>query len=204
MTKNNILSGTSLEVKAYWDAKYSENSIDWDIGSVSSPFKEYIDQIDNKSQKILIPGAGNAYEAEYLFVNGFKSVYVLDISSNAINGFKQRFPDFPDKQLLNQDFFNHIDTYDLILEQTFFCAINPPDRKKYVKKVHSLLNDKGRLVGLLFNHEFEKAGPPFGGSVKEYKELFSPYFEFKTFEVAYNSIKPRHNREHFINFLKNK
>ncbi|MEI7484812.1 MAG: methyltransferase [Ignavibacteriota bacterium] len=204
MTKKNELSGTPLDVKSYWDAQYFENMTGWDIGNVSTPIKEYIDQISDKSLKILIPGAGNAYEAEYLFLNGFKNVYVLDISSIAISSFKQRFPDFPDKQLLNQDFFSHNDMYDLIIEQTFFCAINPADRAVYVKKTHSLLKENGRLVGLLFNHEFEKEGPPFGGTAKEYEELFAPFFDFKTFEVSYNSIKPRANREHFINFLKKK
>jgi SAM-dependent methyltransferase len=202
MTKKNKVSGTPADVKSYWDTQYSENMTGWDIGHISNPVKEYIDQLSDKSVKILIPGAGNAYEAEYLFLNGFKSVYVLDISSLAINSFKQRFPDFPSENLLEHDFFAHSDTYDLIIEQTFFCAINPADRLKYVKKVHSLLKDRGKLVGLLFNHEFEKEGPPFGGSVKEYESLFSPYFEFKTFGISYNSIKPRANREHFINFVK--
>jgi SAM-dependent methyltransferase len=202
MTKNNKLKGTPMEVKAYWDEQYSENSTGWDVGFPSTPIKEYIDQLTDKSVKILIPGAGNAYEAEYLYLNGFKNVYVLDISSMAINSFRQRFPDFPDKQLINQDFFMHNDTYDLIIEQTFFCAINRAHRLKYVQKVHSLLKSKGKLVGLLFNHEFEKEGPPFGGSLKEYQDLFSPYFIFRTFEVSYNSIKPRDRREHFINFVK--
>lgn len=204
MTKKNELSGTPLDAKSYWDAQYSENMTGWDIGNVSTPIKEYIDQISDKSLKILIPGAGNAYEAEYLFLNGFTTVYVLDISSIAISSFKQRFPDFPDKQLLNQDYFSLNDTYDLIIEQTFFCAINPADRARYVMKTHSLLKENGKLVGLLFNHEFEKEGPPFGGTVQEYEELFSQFFDFKTFEVAYNSIKPRDKREHFINFLKKK
>jgi thiopurine S-methyltransferase len=202
MTKNSKLKGTSIEVKAYWDTQYSENSTGWDVGFPSTPIKEYIDQLSDKSVKILIPGAGNAYEAEYLYQNGFKNVYVLDISSVALSRFRQRFPDFPDKQLLNQDYFAHTDTYDLIIEQTFFCAINPEDRRKYVEKTHSLLKEKGKLAGLLFNHQFEKEGPPFGGSIKEYEDLFLQYFDMKTFEVAYNSIKPRNMREHFINFVK--
>jgi thiopurine S-methyltransferase len=194
--------GTTKEVKAYWDTQYLENRTGWDIGYPSTPIKEYIDQLTDKSVKILIPGAGNAFEAEYLYLNGFKNVYVLDISSVAISRFRRRFPDFPDKQLLNQDYFSHTDTYDLIIEQTFFCAINPEDRRKYVEKSHSLLKNKGRLVGLLFNHQFEKDGPPFGGDIKEYEDLFLPYFDMKTFDVSYNSIKPRSKREHFINFVK--
>lgn len=202
MTKNKGIPATSTEVRDFWDHKYSENLTGWDLGTVSLPIKEYIDQLSDKSASILIPGAGNAYEAEYLFLNGFSNVFVLDISRLALDNFKKRFPDFPDNQLLCQDFFEHNKTYDLIIEQTFFCAINPSDRSKYVEKVHSLLNEKGKLAGLLFNHEFEEAGPPFGGSIAEYEKLFSQYFTFKTFEVSHNSIKPRAGREHFIIFVK--
>lgn len=202
MTKKIILTGTSKDVKAYWDDKYTENETGWDIGYPSTPIKEYIDQLTDKSIKILIPGAGNAYEAEYLFLNGFKNVFVLDISSVAISSFKNRFPDFPDKHLLAEDFFSHNETYDLIIEQTFFCAINRAERLKYVKKAHSLLRSNGKIAGLLFNHEMEKEGPPFGGSPEEYEALFSSYFTFKTFECSYNSIKPRNTREHFITFVK--
>ncbi len=202
MKKNNKFEKSSIKVKAYWDAQYTDNATGWDVGHPSTPIKEYIDQLSEKSIKILIPGAGNAYEAEYLFLNGFMNVYVLDISSVALDSFRKRFPDFPGKQLLNEDYFMHSGTYDLIIEQTFFCAIHPSDRSLYVKKAHSLLNSKGKIAGLLFNHEFEKEGPPFGGSPVEYEGLFSPYFDMKTFEVSYNSIKPREGREHFIIFVK--
>ena len=63
----------------YWSSRYAEERTGWDIGHPSTPLKEYIDQLQNKNLKILIPGAGNAYEAEYLFEQGFKNVYVLDI-----------------------------------------------------------------------------------------------------------------------------
>ena len=202
MAKNRGIHGSSIEVKSYWDNKYSENQTGWDIGVVSIPVKEYVNQLSDKIVKVLIPGAGNAHEAEYLFVNGFNNVFVLDISRLALDNFRKRFPDFPVNQLLCEDFFGHNKTYDLIIEQTFFCAINPLDRKKYAQKVHSLLKVNGKLVGLLFNHEFEEEGPPFGGSIDEYEKIFSPYFNFKTFELSYNSIKPREGREHFIIFVK--
>ena len=114
-----------LETKKFWDLQYLAENTGWDVGSVSTPLKEYIDQLNDKNIKILIPGAGNAYEAEYLHLKGFASVTVLDISALAIKSFHNRFPDFPEEYLLNQDFFEHTGTYDLIIEQTFFCAINP-------------------------------------------------------------------------------
>lgn len=63
--------------------------------------------------------------------------------------------------------------------------------------MQQLLNDSGRLVGVLFNTDFV-GGPPFGGSKEEYKKHFSPYFLFKYFENCYNSIKPRAGTELFI------
>ena len=51
----------------YWTNRYQNNDAAWDLGAPSGPLKEYIDQLNNKELHILIPGAGNAYEAEYLF-----------------------------------------------------------------------------------------------------------------------------------------
>jgi len=53
----------------YWTNRYNSDKTGWDLGEPSQPLTQYIDQIKNKEIKILIPGAGNAYEAEYLFVN---------------------------------------------------------------------------------------------------------------------------------------
>jgi len=188
--------------KEYWDRRYLDKETGWDIGNVSTPLKDYFDQIKNKDLKILIPGAGNAYEAEYLFKNGFINIFVLDISPVAIAEFKHRVPDFPWENIICEDFFNHHDHYELIIEQTFFCALEPHMRSAYAKKMSELLKKHGKLVGLLFNTEFDKAGPPFGGSKEEYVKYFEPYFNFQTFENAYNSIKPRAGRELFINLVK--
>ena len=186
----------------YWQNRYLKDDAGWDVGMPSTPIATYIDQLINKDLKILIPGCGNSYEAEYLWKNGFKNVHLLDYALQPISNFKKRVPSFPDTQLFVTDFFKHVGQYDLIIEQTFFCAINPSLRDQYAKHVHSLLADKGKLVGLLFNCEFEKDGPPFGGNADEYKKCFSPYFDFKTFETAFNSIAPRAGRELFINLQK--
>ena len=50
----------------YWSERYSQNKTGWDIGYPSTPLKEYIDQVTDLDLNILIPGCGNAYEAEYL------------------------------------------------------------------------------------------------------------------------------------------
>ena len=115
----------------FWDNKYKSEQTGWDIGSISTPLKEYFDQLTNKELKILIPGGGNSYEAEYLHKKGFKNVYVVDISATVLTNFQKRVPSFPNQCLINIDFFELNDSFDLIIEQTFFCAINPDLRPKY-------------------------------------------------------------------------
>lgn len=182
----------------YWNKRYETNDFGWDIGGVSEPLKTYIEQLDNKNLKILIPGAGNAYEAEFLFNLGFKNVFVLDFAEAPLQNIKKRLPDFPDNQLIQQDFFEHNGQYDLIIEQTFFCAINPSLRAKYVQQMHSLLTPNGKLVGLLFNDILNIDKPPFGGNSEEYQKLFSDTFDIKKMEPCHNSIKPREGRELFV------
>lgn len=188
--------------KLYWEDRYTSNKIGWNIGHVSTPLKAYIDQIEDKNLKILIPGAGNSYEAEYLWNNGFKNVYVLDIAQQPLDNFKNRVTDFPENQLLHENFFDVEDRFDLILEQTFFCALNPLLRKAYVEKMEELLNTNGKLVGLLFDFELTNEGPPFGGCKSEYQSLFKLKFETKVLEPSINSIKERQGKELFFIFEK--
>lgn len=68
--------------------------------------------------------------------------------------------------------------------------------------MHQLLKPKGKLVGLLFNDVLNTDHPPFGGNKIEYLPYFEQLFKLNMFEPAYNSIKPRANRELFINFEK--
>lgn len=182
----------------YWDHQYKYNQTGWDIGYVSTPLKEYFDQLKDKTIKILIPGSGNSYEAEYLWKNGFINVNVLDISELAMNSFQNRLPDFPESNLLNENFFSHTSEYDLIVEQTFFSALHPEQRKDYAAQTSELLKPNGKLIGLLFGSAFRFDGPPFGGNKEEYIRLFSPFFQILTMEMAYNSIKPRDGNELFF------
>ena len=150
---------------------------------VDNKQKEYFDQLNDKDQKILIPGCGNAYEAEYLYQNGFKNIFLVDFSKKALDNFKKRIKNFPKENLICKDFFDVDGTYDLIIEQTFFCAISKKLRPVYAKKVHSLLSKNGKLVGLLFNAPMYEDHPPFGGTKDEYSSYFNPFFNFKIFDT---------------------
>jgi len=185
----------------FWSDRYQTLNTGWDLGTISPPIKEYIDQLEDKSIRILIPGCGNAHEAEYLYELGFTNVHVLDFVKEPLADFKNRVKDFPEAHLHQDDFFEHVGQYDLILEQTLFCAIDPSLRQDYVATVNRLLTPKGKLVGLLFNRLFE-GGPPFGGNLNEYQTQFSKVFKCVKMGSCYNSIEPRLGSELFIQIQK--
>ena len=186
----------------YWNTRWRLAETGWDIGYPSPPIENYMLQYKDKKAAILVPGCGNAYEAEFLANSGFKNITLLDISDYAVNILKERFKDYPEVNVVCEDFFDHKGNYDVIIEQTFFCAIDPTKRNDYAEKAAELLTEKGQLTGLLFNKVFETKGPPFGGTEPEYRFIFEPFFKSIYMQECYNSIDSRKGKELFINLRK--
>ena len=185
----------------FWNSKYENNLTGWDLGTISPPIKAFIDQVENKNLRILIPGAGNAYEAKYLIEQGFTDITIIDIAPKLIQKLEKEFKENKAIHLILGDFFEHEGQYDLILEQTFFCAIHPSLRTQYVEKMRSLLSKEGKLYGLLFNRSFE-GGPPFGGNKEEYLALMKNKLKINTMEICYNSHPARKDTELWIQLQK--
>ena len=194
----------------YWNSRYLNNEAAWDTGEITTPLKTYFDGLSDKEMYILIPGAGYGYEAEYLFNAGYKNVFVCDIALAPLEAIQKRCPGFNSSNLLLQNFFEldlnsdvpYKKGFDLIVEQTFFCAIDPKLRPKYFPQIKNLLCNNGRLVGVMFDDVLNIDKPPFGGSKTEYQSYFKGLFKTNKFESCYNSINPRAGRELFINLEK--
>jgi SAM-dependent methyltransferase len=183
---------------AYWNQRYINEETGWDIGEVSPPLQAYIDQLTDKNSAILIPGAGNAHEAIYLAKKGFTDITVLDFAATAIARLREKYAaTLPAIKMQQEDFFSFKGRFDLILEQTFFCALDPSRRKDYVKQMASLLSGNGKLVGLLFNRDFEQS-PPFGGNENTYRQLLTEALRIRKMEACYNSHPARSGTELFF------
>ncbi|HRO76766.1 MAG TPA: methyltransferase domain-containing protein [Crocinitomicaceae bacterium] len=188
--------------KQFWNDKWENNLTGWDVGHASPAITDFMQTISDKNLAILIPGCGNAYEAEWLVERGFTNITLLDIAPKLVGTLQEKYKDTPQIKVFCEDFYEHESQYDLIVEQTFFCANDPKDRTKYVEKSASLLNENGKIIGVLFCVEFDKQGPPFGGTTSEYNEIFKSHFHILKMENCYNSISPRANTEVFIHFQK--
>ena len=192
---------TDFLSKDYWNNRYEANETGWDLKTISPPLKAYIDQLTDKNLSVLILGCGSGHEAEYLLRQGFKDVTVIDFAPLVVQKMQKYMSDYQNVKIICADFFTHTGKYGLILEQTFFCALDPSLRTNYVQKMSELLKENGKVVGLLFGVQFPN-NPPFGGSREEYLTLFSNNFKITLLELCYNSVKPRHGNELFFNFSK--
>lgn len=189
----------------YWNSRYQSKETGWDIGYPSTPLARYIDQLTSLSLSILIPGCGNAYEAQYLLEKGFTSVTLIDIAPEVTRAISEKLRNYIQSgqlKVITGDFFELRGQFDLILEQTFLSALPPSLRSNYVQKMQELLKPNGKLVGVIFNTIFDKEGPPFGGTMEEYRRMFEKSFQIRTLEPCYNSIEQRAGTEAFIHLVK--
>ncbi len=187
-----------------WETCWQAGQTGWDLGTASPPLMAYANQIpvEQRARRVLIPGCGNGYEAIYLLQTGFTNITMVDIAPTAVARLRARLDESApgweqNLQVLCADFFELNGPFDLILEQTFFCALEPALRPNYADKMQELLAPGGKLAGLLFDKNFD-GGPPFGGHAEEYRQLFQPLFSIKTMTPCYNSIPPRAGAELFF------
>lgn len=184
----------------FWSTRYIENSTGWDLGQVSPPIEAYIDQLTDKNISVLIPGCGNSHEAEHILSAGFKKVTLVDISEVLVDRLKIKFEkEIADGrcEVIHADFFDLKGTFNLVIEQTFFCAIDPSLRSNYAQKMAELLKPGAKVAGVMFEME-KPEGPPFGGNSEEYLNYFTPFFEINTMEPCHNSIESRAGKELFV------
>ncbi|HUH74973.1 MAG TPA: methyltransferase [Chitinophagales bacterium] len=200
---NNQKDPSKIELdQKFWNTLWENKITHWDIGYPSPAITEFMSKFPDKDASILIPGCGNAYEAEFLVKNGFNDITLIDIAPIAVNYIQEKFANYSQIKIFCEDFFEHDKKYDLIIEQTFFCALDPKKRNDYARHSASLLNPNGKIVGLMFEKDFGKPFPPFGGSQEEYIKTFEPYFEINSMEKCENSIPPRVGTELFVHLTK--
>ena len=204
ISKNNTHAPFSPE---YWESSYKSGEMGWDIGRPTPIFDQWIETC-KKPLSICILGAGNGWDA-INFASKGHIVTAVDFAESAVknmqiaseqNGLKI---DIKLMDIFDLDLFytNH---FDIVLEYTCFCAINPSRRQDYLEMVHHILKPNGELVGLLFPTDKDptESGPPFAVQLKPTINLISQYFLMIKQEIPTISIQSRTGREVFIIFRK--
>lgn len=184
-----------------WNQRYLDANTPWDLDGPTPEFVRLLrEKALHKKGTVLIPGGGRGHDAVLFARHGYE-VDLVDFADAALQAaLNQAFLAKVNVHAYRQDFFAlaslpyHVGRYDLLVEYTFFCAIDPALRARYVEAAAKLLRPGGQLVGLFFPLASDKEGPPFVVSREEVEALFRPYFELKI-ETPKESVKPRAGRE---------
>ena len=181
-----------------WQRHYDEGDLGWDLGHVAPPFVDFLESNAIFPCKTLVPGCGRGHEVIFFGENGF-DVTAVDYSIGAVNHLNSVTLERKlNIRVLNLDFFEldstHDRFYDLLIEQTFFCAISPSQRPLYVETVARILKKGGMIVGL-FYHTGQEGGPPFNTTRQDIIKHFSGLFEIRELTQAKNSAEKRKDKE---------
>ena len=190
----------------FWESRYKNGEIGWDLGKETPVFTSISKTL--KPGKVCILGCGNGYDAISFSKEGFK-VTAVDFAETPIKNISNIAKKLSLKiNTIQKDIFDltprYNNSFDYIIEQTCFCAIDPKNREHYSNLVYDLLKVGGKLIGLWMplDKDIKESGPPFGVKEEEVKKLFLKHWNITEDCFPIESIKARKGREKLIIFEK--
>jgi len=189
-----------------WERHYHEKDLRWDLDEVAPPFVHLWKEKHFPPCSAIVPGCGAGHEVLFLAKKGFR-VTAVDYTRGATDLIKENLRK---KKLmgevLQQDFFDfeekYHESFDLMLEHAFFCAINPDKRHAYVETAGRLIKSGGLIIALFYETN-EAGGPPFNTQEKDVEKYFSEKFFIESLSKTPHSAEKRKGKE-WLAILKRK
>jgi SAM-dependent methyltransferase len=182
-----------------WDELYRKGETRWDHGGASLPLKQYLERHSVRG-RALVPGCGRGHEVALAVEHGLDATG-LDISPTASAEARARYPQLAERFVTGSLFDPPVEmreAFDVVLEHTCLCALNPELRANYRRGIDLTLRRGGVLIGVWYiNPSLEPGyeGPPFPLSVAELTALFSDGYEIVDDYVPNVAFAGREGRE---------
>lgn len=195
-------TGLTPSDAAFWEHLYARGGDGWELGRPAPPLARHFEADPPRGLRALVVGCGRGHEARLLARLGAR-VTAIDLAAAAIDEARRLAADDPASPAIDfqqADLFDlrgRPPAYDLVVEHTCFCAIDPARRADYAAAVADALVPGGALVGLFYVHE-RPAGPPFATREDELRRRFGPYFEVLALAPAEGSVHARAGEEALV------
>lgn len=190
----------------FWENIYLEDDAGWDLSCVTPVFKHISNEL--KKGSVCFIGCGRGYDAVHFAKKGFQ-VTAVDFAPTAVADLSNLArQESVILTIVQDDIFSlpqaFKSSFDFVIEQTCFCAIDPERRHEYESMVKLILKPHGSLIGLWFplDKKLEEGGPPWGTTAEEVKSVFSDSWSVEKEEFPKYSIDSRKGREKLIIFQK--
>lgn len=184
----------------YWEFRYRSGQTGWDLGGPTPVFQNWLAEHPGNREAVCLPGAGNGYDA-VAFARAGYVVTAVEFAPMPARALAQQGDELRlALTVLEQDIFqlpgDHAAHFDLVVEYTVYCAIDPRRRDEYVTVLASILKPSGALLALFFPVNGDStAGPPFGVGRAEIKERFGTRFRLLYEEWPEHSVPGRRRLE---------
>lgn len=192
----------------YWDNVYREDAPNgaprWDIGGPAPPIVRMLAgglcPVEPPAS-VLVPGCGTGHEAAHLAALGHNVVGV-DWAESGVAAARDRLAPWPHAAVEQADFFSLPERadfaggFDLVVEHTFFVAIDPSRRTEYAAVVEACLRRReGWYLGLFYNHR-RPGGPPWDADADAVRAAFArPGWQLVHWEMPEDSTPHRQGKE---------
>jgi methyl halide transferase len=156
----------------YWEGAWTSGDTGWDIGEPAPPLTRLLAAVPVKQHAVVL-GCGGGHEARMLAATGWPRVVGVDFAPSALAAARQKTDPslvaalewrLQDVLTLGaRDGDHDRGLFDLVVEHTCFCAIDPGHRNDWAAMVARLLHPTGVLCALFYTHG-RAGGPPFGAT----------------------------------------
>ena len=175
----------------YWQKRFGDGEHPWELGEASPTLLDLAvrhlpppDRPYPERYRVLVPGCGRGDDALALARLGHE-VVALDWSQRAIEQLQARATSE------GVEIETHVGSafelpkgwhggFDAWVEHTFYCAIDPEERRRYAKSAASALREGGVFLGAVFlgrraepESVFAGDGPPFLTRRAEFEQIFA-------------------------------
>jgi SAM-dependent methyltransferase len=185
----------------FWTSVYNkEGKPGWDLGEPALAFKDMLPRLKLPKCRVLVLGCGEGHDAAFIAEAGHV-ITAVDFSPEAIRRAKEKYGHMENITFIQQDIFtlphDWNQSFDVIVEHACFCAVEPSRRKELIKLWRRLLHEEGQVMAIFFAI-LKRAGPPYGSSEWEIRELLKDSFQFLFWGRWRGSIPKREGRELFV------
>lgn len=164
----------------FWNTRYLNRETGWDMQGPHPALESLTSQLRINKCRILVLGCGYGHDADFFASKGH-IVTAVDYSAEAIEVAQKRYGTRDNLKFVKADALHlpekFMNSFDMVFEHTFFCAIDPQKRNDVLKVWKNCLVPGGHLFGIFFTH-YQTHQPPYGGTEWEYRERLKKDFQF--------------------------
>lgn len=197
MTPPWISADAQLSDSQLWSQRYITHETGWDMGAPSPSLLWAVDKLKLPKMRVAVLGCGLGHDAHFMASKGHM-VTGFDFSAEAIQSAEALYPSQTNLKWVCKDVFEMSEefknSFDLVLEHTCFCAVDPERRKELVKVWKNILSDEGQVLGIFFVMP-KTYGPPYGATEQEIHDLLVKEFRFNLWTRSRASHPKRLGRE---------